>query len=367
LVRIRLLIIPSTSLLLPNTACSGRLGVAAFLAFFTASAVFRFRAFFYPAATNAHRWAASATIFSSGKFVVSVGRRAIAILIVGACALFLAACTPITSPLSSSTKAQVTASNTPAQITKAALIQTPLLQASQILQETETSTPKPSSTPSLTPPPSQTPQPTDTSTAVPTLSAHTWNPDPVLVLFDVRGGDGGTLFPLPPRLIVYADGQFFVSQESFIQDEWRLQLLTVQLERKDACALLNTIDQAGFFDYDPSTYIDHISGGGNGEWHIVANAWGTNRVLLYGLGTLVDVNWSELALSGTPVVLPAIRDTYLLLSRYRPSGLQIFQPERVGIWVGSPRQAQSGAVWPLQAPCLAELSAQSTGITDLPV
>jgi hypothetical protein len=121
---------------------------------------------------------------------------------------------------------------------------------------------------------SPTSSPTRTSTPQPPLVEHEWQPEWVLLSFNFTSGDGGGDLrpPLAPKFILYADGNLFV--ERFL--EKGSQFLVKKLERKEICQTLNTLDQIGFLDYDPSSY-EFIGGGpyvmGAGGVSIEVNSW----------------------------------------------------------------------------------------------
>jgi hypothetical protein len=154
---------------------------------------------------------------------------------------------------------------------------------------------------------------------------------------------------------------------------WREQILVQRLERRETCALLNSIDRTGFFDYDPTTYSQNDASfivDGFDVRYIEVDAWRSKYVALYALGTFVreDFSWyvQKPGWPSLPTILPALRDAYLLLSTYRPQGLQIYEPERMVIWVDSRKQARNGPLWPLTSPTLAELFAQSANEQNWP-
>jgi len=219
----------------------------------------------------------------------------------------------------------------------------------------ELSTPTPRS-PTRTHAPSATPVSPGTSTPGPTLAAHRWQPNAALILFDMRGGDGCCDYPLPPKLIVYADGRVFMQRNKAVGSTYRIEILTARLERHEICNLLNTIDQAGFFDYDPATYSsnpEQIPADGAPTYVIEVNAWRTKAIELVALGTFArgETQFTE----PTPVVLPALRQTYLLLSGYMPTKVEPVRPDRLGLWIDSPEIGGSGEPWPLPDASLADL------------
>lgn len=227
-----------------------------------------------------------------------------------------------------------------------------------------TRTPRPTYTPTLT----LTPTVTLTSTPVPALVAHTWQTDAVLLLHDVRGGDGFS-YPYPPQLVLYADGRLFKLDYVKVDDGYLSQILTQQLDQQQVCQILNSIDQYGFFDYDPSTYVYDLYGG-EPTVLLRVNAWRSNEVSLLGLNSIMRPNgiseYTE-ARNGlpAPIILPAIAKTYDFILNQIGDNLQPYEPERLGVWVESrfvsrhPRKP-----WPLIAPKLADLYDQFSDIQN---
>ena len=112
----------------------------------------------------------------------------------------------------------------------------------------------------VTPPPAATQPPTMTPTLAATplpLSAHAWDAAPVLVRYDdAQCVDfcGGESFSPHPAYLLYADGRLITRQRN--PGSGALQLRQRQLPRQEMCALLNTFDAIGLFDYDPSAFYE---------------------------------------------------------------------------------------------------------------
>jgi len=180
--------------------------------------------------------------------------------------------------------------------------------------------------------------PTQTSTPVPTLVAHKWIPSEPLIVFGGSGGDGGCGFEstLPDGFTLLSNGNLYVV-------DWNNELRTYEiksttLSRQSTCNLLNSIDQTGFFDYDPSTYISDPQNWsppimGAGTTYISVQAWRSNSVNLYGLGSFIHEEdkikkaWGCPNCPGLefPTILPSIRKTVQLLANCEPANLQIYQ------------------------------------------
>ncbi len=226
--------------------------------------------------------------------------------------------------------------------------------------------------PTRTPTPSLQPSPTLTSTPVSSLQAHRWKPEAVLVLADRRGGDGCCIEPHSPDFVLYADGRLFISRPTKFGDYWHFQIFTRQLERVEICQFLNTVDQTGFFDYDPSTYSksDVFPIDGASTSYIQVNAWRSKSIALYGLHWFMqeDTSWYVPCPNCPPLptMLPALRNMHRLLYEYHSDTLEIYQPARLGLWISPPFETirNKGIPWPLQSPTLAELSPSSANIQE---
>jgi hypothetical protein len=139
--------------------------------------------------------------------------------------------------------------------------------------------------------PTGTPTSVLTSTPVPTLVAHEISQSEALVVLESYGGDG-VCHPIPntPELILFPDGELFINRFSYEQQVFLKQ--RAQLSRQETCKLLNSIDQAGFFDYDPATYIsDPVNWPlimGMDTTRITVQTWRSNSVDLYGLDDFID-------------------------------------------------------------------------------
>ncbi len=233
-------------------------------------------------------------------------------------------------------------------------------------------------TATLTPPPpsatvTPTIGPTQTSTAVSPLVTHRWNQSEPLITLDIYGGDGGCNFigSLPQRFTLMPDGSLYMLE--FIGYTDLLDLKANTLSRGSTCRLLNSVDQAGFFDYDPATYIPNPARWspwimGAGHTAISVQAWRSNAVDLYGVDAFIGTQ-EYYERTGEPcplcrhegmfpTILPALRNTYKLLSGYKPEGLRVYVPVRVGVWIAPGMDADKwdAVDWPLQSPSVADLA-----------
>ncbi len=217
------------------------------------------------------------------------------------------------------------------------------LTPSLTLQPTRTRYPTHTLIPSLTPFPTFTPSATRIYRP---LVEHEWKPETVLIRFNVDSiGDGGgdIYVPPPPSFILYADGSLFIS---------RNDILYRKLDREEVCEILNTIDKIGYFDYDPAGY-DFIGGrsivlGAPGSVSIEINTWKSSRGDYYELGFYLqeeltgdlakDLRKQGYDMSkreGWPTVAPELRNTYYFLNEYPVENFEIYQPERLGLWISS--------------------------------
>ncbi len=256
---------------------------------------------------------------------------------------------------------------------------TPVAQPATVLAPTamptisSTSTTAPVVTASDTLAAAAMPIPTLTSTPVPPLVAHKWSQGEPLITMDNYGGDGGCSFIgfLPRHFTLMPDGSLYLLQRNGDTD--LLDINTARLSRGDSCRLLNSIDQAGFFDYDPSTYVHNPARWspqimGAGHTAISVQAWRSNTIDLYGLDAFI---WAQESYEARgepcpycanpehfPVILPGLRNTYKLLSHYQPVSLRPYQAERVGVWIapGIDADKWDAVPWPLRSPSVAELA-----------
>lgn len=208
----------------------------------------------------------------------------------------------------------------------------------------------------LPPPPTITPEPYIpaymTSTPVPALKNHTWIPNNILVELGIRGGDGCCTFEFQPIFILYADG-LLIRTNNFIENDTYHR----QLGQKDTCKILNTIDQLGFFEYDPIIYRSPFDGGGS--TYIWVDAWKSKYIrhvdlshFIYGRGyeTLEGCDQCLPA----PVILPAINNTFLFLDNFS-SGAELFKPDRVIVYMQLSQSTSTdpnAKDWPFGSPDL---------------
>jgi hypothetical protein len=221
--------------------------------------------------------------------------------------------------------------------TRVVVSQTPIITGTPV--SVSTKTPQATRTQRPTDIPSSTHLPTPIWTPVPPLTKHEWQPEAVLVKLESGGGDGCCEYSYPPKLVLYSDGSLFVVHDEEIAGAWRTQLFMKKLDRQETCSFLNAIDQSGFFDYDPSAYKpahgDLYSVQGAASTRITINAWRQVTGEFYGLDYYADPYRPGFANLdyGDPVISPSLYGSYYLLDTYFPAGMEVYQPEKLGIFV----------------------------------
>jgi len=226
------------------------------------------------------------------------------------------------------------------------------------VQVTKQHTPSPTSRSTPTSSPSPTLTPDVLRTPVPPLTSHEWVPESILVELEAVGsGDGCCIYSLPPWFILYADGTLILRDNSDIAK-------IEKLDRQGICAFLNTVDQFGFFDYDPSTYgISPMPFPSRSR--ILVNAWRKQDFILQDLFDFVFgllEPHSEYGIEEPPLILPALRDTYTFLRNYQSEGLVPFESESQIVWIYEPWYGVDSydvSKWPLETPYLVELFQQT--------
>jgi hypothetical protein len=152
-------------------------------------------------------------------------------------------------------------------------------------------------------------------------------------------------FQLDPFFVLYASGELILQQCQGNQ----CGLFSQQLETGEVCRLLNRIDQSGFFDYDPASYQPPESGGPSIA--IQVNAWRSKAVDLDQLDQwIADPGWFARQQQckqcpAGPQILPALLNTYDLLSRYQPVEEKPYVADRLAVWVSQPWLAGTPQPW----------------------
>jgi hypothetical protein len=148
-----------------------------------------------------------------------------------------------------------------------------------------------------------------------------------------------------PDLMLYSDGRLVVRTHAGFQ--------AAQLSRQEICALLNTIDQVGFFDFDMAPYheqMDELPLGIASTTVIEVNAWKQKSVVAMALRDVVDDPAFQ--------VPSPLRSVYLLLSDYHLADLQPYQYDQLALAIHRPPPDSSYRTetrWPLPTPSLGAL------------
>ncbi len=232
-----------------------------------------------------------------------------------------------------------------------------------------------------TPTPSRTPTATPTNTFTPTpepvapLVAHEWTTEPILLRFGQIGGDGAD--PLDyslPSLILYSDGTLIYRERQEINDDTRVKLRQASLSRQKICALFNTIDQTGFFDYDPVTYLpegEYLPFDGASNTVIEVNAWRSKQISLDGLWVFLndEPSMARAIVFGGPGTVPyipaALRDTYKILSHFKVDSAITYQPNHLAIRIDYAMGYAHGQSWPLTTIKMIDLYNRSNSGRDM--
>lgn len=260
---------------------------------------------------------------------------------------------------------------------------TPLATASALLAPSQTSQPTKIFITSVTPSilSSATPVPCLKTNSI--KSEYEWCPENVLILFDTLPGDGGgdISAPSPPNLVLYADGSLFLTHSEKTGDGYDTKILFKKLDREEICQHLNTFEQIGYFDYDPLSYEFIGNGpavkGAYGSVTLEINAWQSRRDGYYELGFFLDDELTgkfakemqqqgidSSKREGWPVISTELRSVYYFLYEYPVENFEVYQPERLGVWMRPINQENLDAytyygeprMWAVTGPSLSELS-----------
>ena len=232
-----------------------------------------------------------------------------------------------------------------------------------------------SSIPSKTPIPSETPPTivptftiTPTSTPQPPLVEHERSPELVVVSMRFSPGDGGGgIGDLgPPPFILCSDGNLFMLNWLKLDDGYRVQVLTKKLDRLELCRHINTLDQIGYLDYEPSDY-SFIGGKslviGPPSTFITVNTWKSSSGSYYGLSFYLenDIVKEYYGQNGYPIISLALQNAYDFLGQYPSHGLEVYNPGRVVLWIVPAEYYESVDIlatiptWQLKSPSLKTL------------
>ncbi len=192
-----------------------------------------------------------------------------------------------------------------------------------------------------------------------TTGFREWLPEPILIQAGIIHDLKIDPFDRDPAFVLYSSGLLIQKKCT----AGSCQHLTVTLNNRQVCSLLNTIEQYGFFDYDPSGYRTPLAGGEIS--YIEVTAWRSQRIALYQLGDwLKDPNWLDRLLGcddcrKAPEIKPALSETYWLLEDLEIPGAVVYQPPSLALWLSEPQLAGDPVDWSLNAPSLSRLAGMS--------
>jgi len=208
---------------------------------------------------------------------------------------------------------------------------------------------------------SQTPITAPSPTPLIDLTAgfREWLPDPILIQVGTIRDLKIDPFDRDPSFVLYSSGNLIQKKCT----SGSCQYLTANLNSRQVCSLLNTIELTGFFDYDPSSYRPPLAGGE--ITYIEVTAWRNQRIAFYQLKDwLEDPNWLDRLLGcddcrKAPEIKPALAETYWLLEDLEIPGAAIYQPASLALWLSEPQLAGDPVDWSLSSPSLTRLAGMS--------
>ncbi len=180
--------------------------------------------------------------------------------------------------------------------------------------------------------------------------------EPLILYVQDLGGMHQRGFPSfhPANFTLLPPGDLYLLRSN--SDIGAYELLTAKLPLQATCYLLNSIDQAGFFDYSPSA-TSRPPGCGLDEPYtaISVHAWRAN-----------SVRFCDMALAN----VPPVSDTRQLLEQYQPLvPLHPVRPGRLGVWVQGPYTPTSThdyIEWPLKSYPLVTAGSRPVYLSDSP-
>lgn len=217
-------------------------------------------------------------------------------------------------------------------------------------------------TPIIIPSKTATPTITPTPTKVPPLEAHEWVPGNVLIrMWGTQGDSGGFIYVGPPELILYSNGLLILSGE---EELFGYNPLYKILSRSEVCLLLNTIDQIGYFGYESNAGQSYFAG--MGAQVIDVFAWRSNTSSFQGLKHIIYCDQYSITCEEASEldILPELRQTFLLLDNYYPSGMTEYDPGYLVIYFASSFRGLEGNPWPIYSPTLKEISAKANPVDN---
>jgi hypothetical protein len=204
-----------------------------------------------------------------------------------------------------------------------------------------------------------TPTPSVTPVIDRTHGFREWFPAPILIQAGVIHDLKRDPFDRDPSFILFADGTLIKKSCSSLSCDYT----SVKLNLKQICALMNTIEEYGFFDYDPSSYQPSVAGGE--ITYIEVSAWLNQSIALYQLKDwLEDPNWLERLLKcdgckSSPKIEPALSNTYWLINSFSAQGAETYHPQQLALWLSTPELGGNPVDWALSSPSLSRLAEMS--------
>jgi hypothetical protein len=193
----------------------------------------------------------------------------------------------------------------------------------------------------------------------PTTGLREWLPEPILIQAGTIHDLKTDPFDRDPSFVLYSTGELIQKKCT----AGSCQYLIVNLNNRQVCSLLNTIELYGFFDYDPSGYRTPLAGGEIS--YIEVTAWRSQHIALYQLEDwLEDPNWLDRLLGcddcrKAPEIKPALFETYWLLENLKIPRAVVYQPPSLALWLSEPQLAGDPVDWALSAPSLSRLVGMS--------
>jgi len=186
-----------------------------------------------------------------------------------------------------------------------------------------------------------------------------WLPEPILIQAGTFHDLKTDPFNRDPSFVLYSSGALIQK----VCSNRSCQYLTTNLNTREMCILLNTIELYGFFDYDPASYQTPLAGGEIS--YIEVAAWRSQLIALYQLKDwLEDPKWLDRLLDcddcrKAPEIKPALSETYWLLEDLEIPGAVVYQPASLALWLSEPQLAGDPVDWAVSTPSLSRLAGMS--------
>ncbi|MDH3943915.1 MAG: hypothetical protein OEV06_07485 [Anaerolineae bacterium] len=155
--------------------------------------------------------------------------------------------------------------------------------------------------------------------------------------------DENIAWSVVPQFILYSDGQVFVTHYEYSNKGYLINYLRGEFSQVEMCEFLLDIENAGFFDYDPESYIDPgITDMGDTE--ISVTAWEENYLSAYGLGR-----------SDSDEIL----STYKIITTRSIPNLKPYIPDEIALMIYPYRWENSAPLWPFEDLPISQLVKQA--------